>query len=68
MAEVSKQLTEHVAPHSVEISRNAKGDYSYSVKVYADDEIAAATRASEAAKHAENLIRRMTEDNAKQAA
>jgi hypothetical protein len=29
MAEVSKQLTEHVAPHSVEISRNAKGDYSY---------------------------------------
>lgn len=38
-------LHQDLAPHSVEISQNAKGELSFSVKVYADDEQLAAHRA-----------------------
>lgn len=43
---VTKTLHENVAPHSVEVSQNAKGEVSFSVKIYAADEHEAARRAA----------------------
>ena len=42
---MEKQLIENTAPHSVEISQNAKGDTSFSIKVYSADEMDAVNRA-----------------------
>jgi len=39
------QLVQNVAPHSIEISRNAKGEASFCIKIYAADEKDAAERA-----------------------
>lgn len=43
--ETSKQVVEQMAPHSVELTTNAKGGVQACVKVYADDPMVAADRA-----------------------
>ena len=48
MTPTARTLVEQVAPHSIEISQNAKGDLSFSVKVYATDENDAVDRAATA--------------------
>ena len=48
-------VTRDAEPHSVEISRNAKGDPVFTVKVYAEDEKDAADRA---AAQYERLVKR----------
>lgn len=45
--QIVKQVA--VAPHSIEISKNAKGEVSFVVKVYGDDPEAAAAKALEIA-------------------
>lgn len=42
---MEKQLVENTMPHSVEVSQNAKGETSFSIKIYAADETEAVTRA-----------------------
>jgi hypothetical protein len=49
------QYIQNLEPHSVEISRNAKGEFSFSVKIYGSDENDAMERAY---KIAEELHRR----------
>ncbi|MCW5891617.1 MAG: hypothetical protein KIT14_13850 [bacterium] len=44
---MEKQLVEHVAPHSVQLSTNAKGKVQCEVKVYDADPGVAAARALE---------------------
>lgn len=51
------QLIEQVAPHSCEVSTNAKGEVTLSVKVYAADETQAATRAVAALVEARTAVR-----------
>ena len=42
---MEKTIVQNAEPHSVEISQNAKGETSFSIKVYAADETEAVTRA-----------------------
>lgn len=47
MPDTTTQLIQNVAPHSVELSTNAKGKVQVAVKVYDVDPMQAAVRAAE---------------------